>query len=139
MRPHVIFNVFDHCRCHKWLLGGVHLHIIFCRRRHHRRSRRTFSPLSSSPQLPAPPSSLPKASACQCQGQSPAPPSASPFCPQIPFAPRRPPLRNCPGYLARVCTHVGIPATAKSFCQGYESRLVQNLSVIEDISGISSG
>ncbi len=23
MRPDVIFDVFDHCRCHKWLLGGV--------------------------------------------------------------------------------------------------------------------
>jgi CubicO group peptidase (beta-lactamase class C family) len=30
------------------------------------------------------------------------------------------------GYLARVRTHVGIPAMAKSFGQGYESRPVRN-------------
>ena len=23
LRPDVIFDVFDHCRCHKWQLGGV--------------------------------------------------------------------------------------------------------------------
>ncbi len=23
LRPDVIFDDFDHCRCHKWLLGGV--------------------------------------------------------------------------------------------------------------------
>jgi hypothetical protein len=23
LHPDVIFDVFDHCRCHKWLLGGV--------------------------------------------------------------------------------------------------------------------
>jgi len=34
---------------------------------------------------------------------------------------------------------IGIPATVKSFGQGYESRPVRNRSVIEDISGISSG
>jgi hypothetical protein len=23
LRPDVLFDVFDHCQCHEWLLGGV--------------------------------------------------------------------------------------------------------------------